>query len=61
MTRVPQTFRQRDLTRAIRAAKAAKVFPFRVSVNKSGRIDVIVGDKPHNGPVPQENNEWDGV
>jgi hypothetical protein len=56
MTRRPATFRQRDLTRAIRAAAAAGVPVARVSVDKSG-----LGQPAHTAPGQPETNEWDGV
>jgi hypothetical protein len=41
MSRGPRTFRQADVTRAIRAAVAAGVEVERVEVDKNGRIIVI--------------------
>jgi hypothetical protein len=61
MARGPQRFRQRDLTRVIRAVKAAGVPIARVLVDNVGRIEVVVGDTAHNDPVQREPNEWDGV
>ena len=60
MTRRPSTFRKRDLTRAIQAAAASGVPVARISVDKTGRIDVIFGQPAHNAP-PQSNdpNPWD--
>jgi len=61
MSRKRSTFRQRDLTRAIKAAAASGVPVARVSVDKSGRIDVIFGEPAHNASAQPEANEWDGV
>ena len=59
--RRPATFRQRDLTRAIRAVKAAGLSVGRVLVDKSGRIEVTIGDPSHNATALQERNEWDAI
>src|SRR5262245_15445903 len=42
MSRGPQTFRQRDLTAALKAARAAGCEVSRVEVGKDGRIIVIL-------------------
>ena len=54
MTRAPATFRQSDITRAIRAARAAGVENVRVDITKNGKISIVVG-----GEAPKEPNEWD--
>jgi hypothetical protein len=41
MSRAPSTFRQQDVTRAIRAAKAAGVEIQRIEIAKDGRIVII--------------------
>ena len=43
MTRAPSTFRQQDVTRAIRAAIAAGVDIARIEVAKDGRIVIVTG------------------
>jgi len=43
MARVPAIFRQQDVTRAIRAAKAAGVEIQRVEIAKDGRIVIVTG------------------
>jgi hypothetical protein len=64
VTRAPSTFRQADVTKAIKAAAAAGVDIARVEIDKSGRI-VIVANKSTTGgqeaPVIGEANEWDRV
>jgi hypothetical protein len=60
MARGECTFRQRDVTAALKAAKDAGVEVARVEIDKTGRIVVIMG-KP-NGVVPESReraNEWD--
>ena len=44
MSRGPQTFRQRDVTRAVRAVTAAGMSVAKVEVDKAGKIVVIVGE-----------------
>jgi hypothetical protein len=48
--RGPNAFKQHDVTRAIRAAKAAGVDVAGVEIDKDGKIHVIVG-KPRNAPT----------
>ena len=57
MSRGPLTFRQRDLTRAVKAVVVAGVEIARVEVDKTGKI-VIVAGKP---AADTERNEWDEV
>jgi hypothetical protein len=58
MSRGPRTFKQTDVTRAVRAVVAAGVEVARVEVDKSGRIVVIAG-KPGPNEASQGGNEWD--
>ena len=44
MSRVPSTFRQRDLTAAVKAMIAAGQKVTRVEVDKDGRIVVMIAD-----------------
>jgi hypothetical protein len=49
MSRAPHSFKQCDLTRAIKAAEAAGIKAYRVEINADGKPVVIVGvglDKP---------------
>jgi hypothetical protein len=52
----PATFKETDLTRALRAARKAGADVERVEVGRDGRIVLVVknGDK-----VLTERNEWD--
>jgi hypothetical protein len=58
MSRRPQTFRQRDVAAAIRAAKASGLEVARVEIDKAGKI-VLVTTKGTNTEAP--GNEWDTV
>lgn len=44
MSRSPSTFRQTDLTRAIKAARNAGVTVARAEITKDGKIIIIVGE-----------------
>jgi hypothetical protein len=58
MPRRPCTFRQADITKAVRAVQAAGVPVARVEVDREGRIIVVAqsGAVEHNGA---SRNEWD--
>jgi hypothetical protein len=43
MARAPTTFRQRDVTAAIKAASAAGLLVARVEIDKSGKIVIVTG------------------
>jgi hypothetical protein len=43
MTRIPSTFRQADLTKALRAAAAAGVDIARVEIDTTGKIVIVTG------------------
>ena len=59
-SRPPSAFRQRDVTRAIRAAAAAGVDIARVEVTKAGTIVIVTTAAAE--PAKQEDvNEWDRV
>jgi hypothetical protein len=59
MSRGPLRFKQTDVTRAVRACRAAGVEIREVVVDASGAIRVIVGAPP---PTPNGHaNEWDTV
>jgi hypothetical protein len=60
MSRGPSTFRQRDLTRAVKAVIAAGLRVVGVNVGADGRIEVVTSDEEKkaagNSPIA---NEWD--
>ena len=62
MSRGQQTFKQRDVTKALKATVKAGIAVGRVEIDKDGKI-VIVPARPEdaaNGEKPGKN-EWDGV
>jgi hypothetical protein len=61
MARAPYTFRQQDVTRAVKAVVAAGVDIARVEIDKAGKITIIaLGTEPH-GALAMRGNEWDTV
>jgi len=61
MARAPSTFRQQDVTRAIRAVAAAGVGIARVEVDRAGKIAIITAEAPDGRGEAREANEWDRV
>jgi hypothetical protein len=63
MSRGPSTFRQRDLTRAVKAVVAAGLRVAGVKVSAQGDIEVVTGGEgAQDSTLPmQEGNEWDGI
>jgi hypothetical protein len=57
MPRAPSTFRQSDVTRALKAVVAAGVGIARVEIDKSGKIVIVTSSEPEGA----EANEWDHV
>ena len=60
MSRGPQRFRQRDLTAAVKAMRAAGVEITRVEVEKNGNIILILATG-RAGDAEQPANEWDDL
>ena len=61
MARAPSTFRQQDVTRAVKAVTAAGVHIARIEIDKSGKIVIITADEPDRLSKMTEANEWDRV
>jgi hypothetical protein len=57
MTRAPSTFRQRDLTAAIKGARAAGIEVMRIEIDKDGKI-VIVTDKAFGTEPSNDLDKW---
>jgi hypothetical protein len=55
MTRGPNSFKQGDVTRAVRAVRAAGVPVVRVEVERDGKIVVIVGEAEKNASADRED------
>jgi hypothetical protein len=67
MARTPSTFRQQDVTRAIKAFAAAGVdssrVEVRIEIDRGGKTVIIVSVRadPKDQPGATEPNEWDRV
>jgi hypothetical protein len=61
MARAPSTFRQHDVTRAIKAVIAAGQGVTGVKISAQGDIEIVIGDQRAQGSPAQGANEWDQV
>jgi hypothetical protein len=61
MARAPSTFRQQDVTRAVKAVTAAGVHIARIEIDKAGKIVIITADPTNPSDEMTEANEWDRV
>jgi len=61
MSRRPSSFRQRDLTRAVKAVTAAGVGIARVEVDRAGKVTIIALGAEPPGEGGTGPNEWDRV
>jgi hypothetical protein len=59
MARAPSTFRQQDVTRAVKAVTAAGVHIARIEIDKAGKIVIITADPTNRSDEMTEANEWD--
>ena len=57
--RTPSTFRQQDVTRAVKAVAAAGVGIAKVEIDKAGKIIIIALGVERSGEGGGEANEWD--
>ena len=62
MSRGQQTFKQRDVTKAIKATVNAGIAVGRIEIDKNGKI-VIVTARPEDAANEEKpgKNEWDGA
>lgn len=61
MARVKLTFRQRDVTAAIKAVERAGHTVYRVKIGQDGSIDMELVPSVGSGTAPGlEQNPWDG-
>jgi len=61
MARAPSTFRQQDVTRAVKAVTAAGVHIARIEIDKAGKIVIITADPTEPPGETTEANEWDRI
>jgi hypothetical protein len=59
MARTPSTFRQQDVTKAVKAVAAAGVGIARIEIDSSGKIVIITAQRAEMGGAGM--NEWDAV
>jgi hypothetical protein len=60
MARGACTFKQQDVTRALKATQAAGLNVQRIEIDKNGKIVVVTGEIMDQRPQPQ-GNEWDNL
>jgi hypothetical protein len=61
MARAPSTFRQQDVTRAVKAVVAAGLRVAGVKVSAQGDIEVVTTDERMQDSPTQGGNEWDRI
>jgi hypothetical protein len=63
MARAPSTFRQQDVTRALRAAVAAGLRVAGFKIDPQGKIEVVIGEarSQDSSGEGREVNEWDAI
>jgi hypothetical protein len=67
MGRVPSTFRQADLTRALKAVNAAGYSAVRIQIDKTGKLDITTtttttteGGASGDTDLDRELADWEG-
>lgn len=62
MSRGQQTFKQRDVTKALKATVKAGIVVGRIEIDRNGKIAIVTGrpEDAANAERP-EKNEWDGI
>jgi hypothetical protein len=58
MSRGPATFKQQDLSRALKAVVTAGVKVARIEIDKAGKIVLVTGE---NKDTATPENEWDAA
>ena len=61
MSRRPTNFRQRDVTRAVKAVVAAGLHVAGVKVSAQGDIEIVTEQDRAQAPSMQGVNEWDRI
>jgi hypothetical protein len=61
MARGPCTFKQQDVTRALRATVAAGIEVQRVEIDMDGKIVVVTGRSREPSAEGRGGNEWDSI
>jgi hypothetical protein len=61
MARAQLTFRQGDVTRAIRAVEAAGAHVGRIEIDKDGKIVIVTGLPANGNQLGGEPDEWADV
>lgn len=57
----PAPFRQVDVTRALKSAKAAGLPVREYGIDANGKITVKIGEPDQTSAAPSPDNEWDEV
>ena len=61
MSRGQQTFKQSDVTKALKATVKAGIAVKRVEIEKNGKIVVVTARPQDADEEKREHNEWDAV
>jgi hypothetical protein len=61
MSRAQSTFRQADLTKALKAAAAAGLHVVGFKIDKTAKIEVETEGLDSKAPAKEGGNEWDSI